>query len=174
MALHDRDYSYDPERAALLEFLSAQRQSVLAILDGLAEAALRISVIPSGWTPLGLVEHLTGAEFFWIQVVLLGTRGPIPPLDDSAEVGEWGPFLTDRPVSEVIDEYRRQCAENDAALRDLPLETAPRFRPPWAGPGEATDLRWILLHLIEETARHAGHLDIARELLDGRTGLGPR
>jgi hypothetical protein len=89
-------------------------------------------------------------------------------------VGEWGPFVTDRPLTEVIEEYRQICALNDATVRDLPLGTAPRFRPPWVGPDDATDLRWILLHLIEETARHAGHLDIARELLDGKTGLGPR
>ena len=173
MAVTDRDHGTDTERDALIAFLRAQRESVLAILDGLPEGALRTSVVPSRWTPLGLVEHLTGAEFFWIQVVLLGARGPLPA-GDSTEVSEWGPFLTDRPVAEVLDGYRRQCAETDATLQHLPLETAPRYRPAWVGPGEATELRWILLHLIEETARHAGHLDIARELLDGRTGLGPR
>jgi hypothetical protein len=173
MSRNDPDHSPDPERKALLEFLSAQRESVLAIVDGLPEADLRRSVVPSSWTPLGLVEHLTGAEFFWIQVVLMGNQAP-QPADESAEAGPWGPFVTERPVSEVIDEYRDQFAQNDATIRDLALDTVPRFRPGWVGPDEAGDLRWILLHLIEETARHAGHLDIARELLDGRTGLGPR
>ena len=173
MSPDDRRYDTDPERHALHEFLSAQRESVLAIVDGLEEPLLRTSVVPSRWTPLGLVEHLTGAEYFWIQVVLPGRREPEPP-SESGEVPEWGPFVTDRPASEVIDEYRQVCADNDALIRDLPLGTAPRFRPPWLGPEGATDLRWILLHLIEETSRHAGHLDIARELLDGRRGLGPR
>lgn len=173
MSPTDTGHNPDSERKALLEFLSAQRESVLAIVEGLPEDAMRRSVVPSAWTPLGLVEHITGAEFFWIQVVLMGNQPPQPE-DEAAEVGEWGPFATDRPVSDVIDGYRRQCAENDATIRALALETAPRFRPGWVGPGDANELRWILLHLIEETARHAGHLDIARELLDGRTGLGPR
>lgn len=174
MSRNNRDHSTDPEREALFEFLAAQRESVLAILDGLPEPAMRTSVVPSGWTPLGLVEHLTGAEYFWIQVVLTGDPDSLPPPDDSTEVGEWGPFRTDRPDTDVIAGYRRQCADNDATLRDLPLGTPPRCRPAWVGPDDATDLRRIVLHLIEETARHAGHLDIARELLDGRTGLGPR
>ncbi len=172
MSPNDRG-STEADKKALLEFLSAQRESVLAIVDGLAEPLFRTSVVPSKWTPLGLVEHITGAEYFWVQVVLGGKADPQPP-DESTVVGEWGPFLTDRPVSEVIEEYRQVCGLTDETIRDLPLETAPRYRPPWVGPDEATDLRWILLHLIEETARHAGHLDIARELLDGRTGLGPR
>lgn len=147
---------------------------MLAILDGLPEPALRTSMVPSGWTPLGLLEHLVGAEFFWIQVALLGKHEPMPIPDGAQPRDVMGPFVTERPVAEVIESYRGQCAENDVAVRDLPLGTAPRFPPPWVAEGEAADLRWILLHLIEETARHAGHLDIARELLDGRTGLGPR
>jgi uncharacterized damage-inducible protein DinB len=173
MSPDDHGYDTDPERHALHEFLSAQRESVLAIVDGLEEPLLRTSVVSSGWTPLGLVEHLTGAEYFWIQIVLLGNQPP-QPADEAPEAGPWGPFVTDRPVEEVIEEYRQQGALSDATIQTLPLGTAPRFRPGWVGAEEAKDLRWILLHLIEETSRHAGHLDLARELLDGRTGLGPR
>lgn len=64
---------------------------------------------------------------------------------------------------------------SDAVLAATPLSAPPRGRHPvLPGEDEVTDLRWIVLHMIEETARHAGHLDIVRELLDGRTGLGPR
>lgn len=180
MTRNDPGQSTDPDRQDLMGFLAAQRRSVLAIVDGLSEAAMRTSVVPSAWTPIGLVEHLAGAEYFWIRVVMSGQGAPAPvpddsaPADDSPPAGAMGPFVTDRPVGEVVEEYRRMSAENDALIRDLPLNTPPRFRPPWAGPDEAADLRWVLLHLIEETARHAGHLDIARELLDGKTGLGPR
>ena len=174
MSPNDRDPSTDPDRRAILEFLAAQRASVLAIVDGLPESLLRTSVVPSKWTPLGLVEHITGAEYFWVQVVMLGKHDPMPLPDDSTPSAVMGPFVSDRPVSEVIEEYRALTAQNDTEIGDLSLGTAPRFRPGWVGPDEAPDLRWILLHLIEETSRHAGHLDIARELLDGRTGLGPR
>ena len=117
--------SQDLESQALLTFLDAQRASALAIVDGLDEDALRASVVPSGWTPLGLIEHLGFAERYWFQQVATGSATELP----------W-------PYGEIAD--------------------------------EVSDLRWIVLHMIEETARHAGHLDIARELIDGQTGLGPR
>jgi hypothetical protein len=79
-----------------------------------------------------------------------------------------------RTPSAVCAFYRAQCARSDAAIEALPLSTPPA-RPHPDDPGqEFTDLRRIMLHMIEETARHAGHLDIVRELIDGRTGLGPR
>lgn len=169
------------EREALLQMLHGQRAAVLAIVDGLPETALRTPVVPSGWTPLGVIWHLTGAEFFWFQVAASGNRldGP-PPEPDPDEQGaseRWQPdrpFDTDDPVPEVLDAYRAQGEASDRVIREHPLSSPPCFLPPWASPDELRDLRGIVLHLIEETARHAGHLDIARELLDGRTGLGPR
>jgi hypothetical protein len=75
----------------------------------------------------------------------------------------------------VIEQYRRQCAISNEVLqsRDLDAPLLGEHGLDW--PGEPiTDLRWVALHLVEETARHAGHLDAVRELLDGATGLGPR
>jgi hypothetical protein len=63
---------------------------------------------------------------------------------------------------------------SDAVLAVTPLSARPRGRHGDPGMGEPPDVRWVVLHMIEETARHAGHLDIARELIDGQTGLGPR
>jgi hypothetical protein len=151
------------ERAALGAYLQAQRDSVLAILDGLDEAAWRTSVVPSGWTPLSLVEHLGHAERFWAQVVLAGEMSPLP----------WASEQEHREVDDVVAFYRDQCVRTDVIVAGLELDGRPPgvFRPDLPTP--AHDVRDVVLHLVEETARHAGHLDIARELLDGRTGLGP-
>jgi Protein of unknown function (DUF664) len=112
------------ERASLNAFLQAQRDSVLAIVDGLDERDMRRPVVGSGWSPLGLIEHLGHAERFWFTQVI---GGRTEPREDASVVGP---------------------AHDDGSL------TTPRP--------------------VDEVARHAGHLDIARELLDGRTGLGPR
>ena len=80
-------------------------------------------------------------------------------------------FVTGMSSAEVIAQYRDICARSDAVLAVTPLSARPRGRH---GAYEPPTVRWVVLHLIEETARHAGHLDIARELLDGRTRLGTR
>jgi hypothetical protein len=158
----------DEEKHALLMFLEAQRSSVLAIIDGLDTQALTTPVLPSGWTPLGLIEHLGYAERHWFQEIVTGSAEPLPWPDDHT------PLTTPRPPSAVFAFYRAQCERSNAVLASLPLSTPPRGRHPgWLGE-ETTDLRRIVLHMIEETARHAGHLDVVRELLDGKTGLGPR
>jgi hypothetical protein len=160
----------DVEKADLSLFLHAQRESVLAIIDGLDADALTTSVLPSGWTPLGLVEHLGHAERHWFQEVLTGTADPLPWPDDDGRA----PLTSPRPPEVVVAFYRDQCLRSDAALDATPLGARPRGRHPGLLGEQVTSLRRIVLHMIEETARHAGHLDAARELLDGRTGLGPR
>lgn len=158
----------DGEKAALRWFLQAQRDSVLAILAGLDEQALTTPVLPSGWTPLGLIEHLGYAERHWFQEVALGTADPLP-FDN-----EDPPLVTSRPAEQVFAFYRAQCVRGDEVLAATPLTAAPIGKHGDDLDGEITDLRRIVLHMIEETARHAGHLDAVRELLDGVTGLGPR
>jgi hypothetical protein len=158
----------DGEKSALLMFLAAQRASVLAIVDGLDAQALTTSVLPSGWTPLGLVEHLGHAERHWFQEVATGFAEPLRWPDDHA------PLTTPRSAPMVFEFYHAQCARSDTVLAATPLSAPPRGRHPGPLSDDVTNLRWIVLHMIEETARHAGHLDIARELLDGKTGLGPR
>lgn len=164
----------DPERRALLAFLEAQRSSVLAIVDGLDEQAMRTPVVPSGWTPVGLIGHLGFAERLWFQQVATGSAVEVSWPPEPADIEQAPGFSTGRPVAEVLDFYRDQCRRADEVLASTPLSAAPRgtVHPELAD--EITDLRGIVLHMIEETARHAGHLDIAREMLDGRTGLGPR
>ncbi|MFB8271981.1 DinB family protein [Streptomyces sp. NPDC055955] len=156
------------EAVALQHFLDAQRASASAILDGLTDEQLRTSVLPSGWTPLGLIKHLVDAERHWFQEVFCGTAVDVPWPDDEDVM------TSGRPVAEVFAFYRQQCERGNALLATTPLDAKPAGRHGSALDEETADLRGIVLHMIEETARHLGHLDAARELLDGRTGLGPR
>jgi uncharacterized protein DUF664 len=164
----------DTEDQALLAFLHAQRDAVLAIVAGLDEEAWHRSIVPSGWTPAGLVEHLGGAEWHWFQGVVAGASPEPPPGDeDLPPYDPTAAFVSDLPSAEIIDFYRDQCSQSDAVLAVTPLSARPRGKH--GDPdSEPPDVRWVVLHMIEETARHAGHLDIARELLDGQTRLGPR
>lgn len=151
----------DPEAAALIHFLDAQRASVLAIVDGLDDESLRATILPSGWSPVGLIAHLGDAERFWFQNVATGAAAGRPALD------------RDQPA-EVFAYYRDQCERSNAVLASRPLSSPPAEEHGLDLEDDVSDLRWIALHIIEETARHAGHLDVVRELLDGKTGLGPR
>ncbi len=91
------------------------------------------------------------------------------PIDD-----EDAPFTSNRPAAVVFSFYRDQCERANAMLTATPLSSPPRGRAYDEIADEVSDLRWVVLHMIEETARHAGHLDMARELIDGQTGLEPR
>jgi len=155
------------EKAVLLGFLEVQRSAVLTILDGLDDIALTTAVLPSRWTPLGMIEHLGYAERFWFQTVLQGTAGTVAWPDDDHE-----PLNTPRPKETVYAFYAEQRARTNAIIAATSLDTPPTGTHRTGH--DVTDLRWIILHMIEETARHAGHLDVVRELLDGRTGLAPR
>jgi hypothetical protein len=160
----------------LRDFLRAQRECVLAIVEGLSEQAWHRSVAPTGWTPAGMLEHLGGAEWHWFQGVVAGKQPELPgeidedqPLYDPMSVV----FTSDAPSMEVTTFYREQCAESEAVLATTPLSALPRGRHD-LGDFQPPNVRWVVLHMIEETARHAGHLDLARELLDGKVRLGGR
>ena len=157
----------DREREALLEWLAGQRAHVLGVLKGLSEEDLRRPVLPSGWTCLALVRHLAlDDERFWFRAVAAGE--PLPLDDDTG----WQPD-PDEPAEAVLDLYRQEIAASDAVLAELDLNTPPARWPDYFEHWRLRDLREIILHVIAETAVHAGHLDAARELLDGGTWMGP-
>jgi hypothetical protein len=167
--------SQNPEDQALLDFLAAQRAVVPSVVAGLDEQAWHRPVVPSGWTPAGLVEHLGGAEWHWFQGVVTASVPEPPPGDkEQALYDPTAAFASDMPSAQIIAFYRDQCASSDAVLAVTPLSAQPRGKHGVPGQDEPPDVRWVVLYMIEETARHAGHLDIARELLDGQIGLGPR
>jgi hypothetical protein len=166
----------DPD-SMLLSFLQGQRDAVLAIVDGLSEADWHRPVVPSGWTVAGLVEHIGGAEYHWSQHVIAGIVEQVPEGEDVTPYDPEAAFVSDSPSTEILDWYRDACRKTDGVLAVTPLSAAPRGVHNDPDPeylAQITSVRWVVHHLIEETARHAGHLDIARELLDGRTGLGGR
>jgi hypothetical protein len=165
----------DDEKRALLHFLEYQRASVLSIVEGLDEEAWHRSVVPSGWTPAGLVQHLGDAERHWFQQVVTGSEADLPWDEGRPPYDPEAAFTCDRPSTDVIAYYREQCKRSDAVLAVTSMSARPRGRhndPDIAD--EISSVRWIVLHMIEETASHSGHLEIARELLDGRTNLGLR
>jgi len=161
------------ERNDLLECLQYQRDSVLSIVNGLTEAQWHTSVVPSGWTPAGFVDHLSGAEYHWFQMVVAGLPVEISPEDeDEAPYDPTAAFTSDRRSAEIVDNYRKQCQISEEILANVSMSTKPLGRH---NPNEEVpSVRWVVLHMIEETAAHSGHLEIARELLDGKTGLGQR
>jgi hypothetical protein len=170
------DHPSDANDEMLRAFLRAQRESVLAIVEGLSEEAWHRSVVPTGWTPAGMVEHLGGAEWHWFQGVVAG-RQPELPGDVDEDQPPYDPmsvvFTSDASSAEVTAFYRDQCAESESVLAATSLSAPPRGKHGLDG-FEPPNVRWVVLHMIEETARHAGHLDLARELLDGKVRLGGR
>ena len=157
----------DREREALLEWLVAQRGHVLGVLGGLSEEDLRRPVLPSGWSCLSLVRHLAlDDERFWFRAVAAGE--PLPLDDDTG----WQ-VSPNESAEAVLDLYRREIAASDAVLAGLSLDAAPARWPEYFEDWRLQDVREVILHVITETATHAGHLDAARELLDGRTWQGP-
>ena len=158
-------------RRELLECLEYQRSSVRSIVEGLNEEAWHTSVVASGWTVAGLVEHLGNAERHWFQEVVAGTSVELPWDEGRPRYDPHMAFTCARPSAEVLGYYRDQCERSDAILAGVGLTDVPLGRH---GEEEVPSVRVVILHMIEETAAHTGHLEIARELLDGKTGLGLR
>jgi Protein of unknown function (DUF664) len=159
----------DDERAALLHFLEYQRASVRSIVEGLSEESWHTSVVPSGWTPAGFVEHLGGAEYHWFQGVVAGLE-PEPRPDD-VPYDPNSVFISDLSSTEILRNYLEECQRSDAVLASVSMSTKPLGRH---GDDDVPSVRWVVLHMIEETAAHSGHLEIARELLDGQVKRGQR
>jgi uncharacterized damage-inducible protein DinB len=130
-------------------------------IGGLTEDQLRHSSVPSGWTPLGMIKHLAGTERFWIRHVFLGEQ--IDFADDPAS--EWRIEASDSTDS-IIAFYRSERAYTRHVLAGISAAT-PAKRSLCPEASSPPTLAWILFHLLQAAARHAGHLDIVRELTDG-------
>lgn len=162
--------SLTPDLQVLLDSLGAQRRHVLGILEGLDEDALRRPVLPSGWSCLGLVQHLAlDDERFWFQGVVAGDRAVIDQVMTAPE-DAWtvGP---DVPAAQVLDLYRQHIDRSNTIIQATPPDAAPAWWPDFFGNFRLDNLREVVVHVLTETAVHAGHLDATRELIDGRTWL---
>ena len=155
------------ERTQLTTFLDYARDTARAKCEGVSEENARRALLPGSplMTMSGVINHLRWVEYYWFQVVFRGEedRGPWTEEDPDREMR----IAVDFPLAQLLDEY----AEHSARPRELVAGSSVDERARRAvRSGLRVDLRWILLHLTEETARHNGHLDILREMLDGTTG----
>ena len=164
----------EPDRAAderdtLVTFLSYFRTVLVRKAAELTPAQLSVAIGASSLTIGGLVKHMAFVEDHWFQVVLLGNEYPEPwSAVDWGASPDWE-FVTasDDSPSELLAQFRASVARSDAAIAAIADVAAVAARP---SHGEPTTLRWILVHLVEEYARHCGHADLIRESIDGRTG----
>lgn len=155
------------ERTVLLEHLDTERKHVLATVNGLGEDELTRVAAPSGWSIAQLLNHLTyDDEIFWGSAIVAGDPEAMALLKDGWQV----------PVTsgaEAVERYRYWSGRTSTALAEADLDAPPRWWPPTTifpfPPFQ--DARHCVLRLLVETATHAGHLDLARETIDGHQHL---
>jgi hypothetical protein len=142
------------ERETLLSLLQFQRESFLRKVDGVDDVTARSSPLPSGTSLLWLTHHLAFAEQVWLVRRFRGE-----------ELAVENAVAPDETVADAVALYRDTWARSDGIVATAALDEMCRIQE-----GGNVNLRWILAHLLEETARHAGHADILREMIDGSAG----
>jgi hypothetical protein len=150
------------ELTTLSAFLDFLREAIILKASDLDDDVLRRPMTPSNVSLLGIVKHLAYVERWWFAHVFAGLESEFPWTDDDPDA-DFRIEAGDKPEV-ILDLYRTECDRSRAvATASEPDQLAARARQP-------TTLRWILVHMIEETGRHAGHADILREQIDGSTG----
>ena len=155
------------ERTQLVGWLDLQRALVHYKCEGLSEEDAHRALLPTSpvMTVAGLVSHLRWVEHCWFEVLFLDRPAGDNPQFGEVEAADFQ--VGNTPLSELLDEYSRQCAVSNEIVAASSLDDLGKH------PGYGADglsLRWILLHMLEEVARHVGHLDLLREQLDGAKG----
>jgi hypothetical protein len=151
------------EAETLQGFLDFHRATLLWKLDGLDDQRLRRAMVPSGTSLLGMVKHLAYVERWWFQQVWAGERPGYPWTDDDPDA-DWR-IEPEETTEQVLALYQQECDRS----REI-VAAASSLDDLAHHPRRQLSRRWILVHMIEETARHNGHADILREQLDGTTG----
>jgi uncharacterized damage-inducible protein DinB len=158
------------ERDALLTFLDAQRGGLRRAVLGLTDEQATSRPSAGELSLAGLLKHVARTEEVWVQSILMGR-----PEFAGTEADYVSGFqlLDGETVASTLDRYEQVARATEEAVNSLPdlEEVVALPEAPWFPPGMKVSARWILLHLIEETARHAGHADIVRESLDGATAF---
>lgn len=155
------------ERTQLVGWLDLQRAIVHMKCEGLPDADAHRCVLPASplMTMAGVVSHLRWVEHLWFEIAFLGRPAAGPQFDDGP--GDADMMVSGVPLARLLEEYARQCAVSNEIIAAHPLDEPGKHTGFAAA---AASLRWMLIHMVEETARHAGHLDAIRELLDGTKG----
>jgi hypothetical protein len=158
------------ERTQLIGWLDLQRSLVRGKCEGLSEADAYRKLLPTSplMTVAGLVSHMRWIEYSWFHEDLLGVpdTGQTPRTEGGPQRAEM--MVDGIPLGRLLDEYDEECARSNEIVAGFSLDDVQRAPDPSSG--DQASVRYILCHMIEETARHLGHLDILRELLDGKTG----
>lgn len=167
----------DDHKVVLHRYLTRAREAVLWKLEGLPEHDVRRPLTPTGTNLLGVVKHLAGVEAGYFGDCI-GRPVPDMPqwyaelmadtLEDNADM--WA--SADESRDSIVDLYRRVAAHADAAIAELDLDDTGTVEW-WGDNGKSVSLQWFLVHMIAETNRHAGQMDIVRELIDGAAGMRP-
>jgi hypothetical protein len=159
------------EKSALLGYLRERRTDLLAKLDGLGEYDVRRPVTPTGTNLLGLVKHVAHVQLGYLGDVFGRPSGRRYPWDGGEEDADmWVPAEESR--DDVVELYRFSAAHADATVGALPLDAVGEV-PWWREERRHPTLHTVLVHLGVEVARHAGHADVVRELIDGSAGMSP-
>ncbi|MBW8487407.1 DinB family protein [Actinomadura parmotrematis] len=162
----------DGPKATLRRYLQNARGALLWKLEGLSEHDARRPLTPTGTNVLGLVKHLSGVELVYFGDTFGRPSGePLPweaRFADDPNADMWA--TPDETRAEIVDRYKRAWAYADATFDALPLD-APGRVPHWPAGEDEVTLHQILVHVVAETHRHAGHADIVRELIDERAGM---
>lgn len=136
-------------------------------VDGVSDEDLRRPMVPSGTTLLGMVKHLAYVERSWFQNIFLNQEVSFPWTKEDPDADFR--IEPDETTEQILQLYKAECEKSRAIVADASLDDLSQ-RPPSPGKRDPFSLRWILTHMIEETARHNGHADILREQIDGSTG----
>jgi Protein of unknown function (DUF664) len=154
------------ERTSLSTWLDFQRATLLLKCDGLTGTQLvRLSVPPSELSLLGLVRHMTSVEWWWFEHIFAGGPMPEPIFTGDDLDAEFHDVVPEQAEAE-LELFARQCEHSRGIVSDaasLDVQSESKGRP-------TRDLRWVMVHMIEEYARHNGHADLLRECIDGVTG----
>ncbi|HEV3012982.1 MAG TPA: DinB family protein [Actinomycetota bacterium] len=153
------------ETETLAGFLDYHRATLLWKLEGLDDEQLRRALVPSGTSLLGLVKHLAYVERSWFQAVWAGQQVSFPWTKEDPDA-DWRIEPTET-TEDVLALYKGECDRSREIVAAASSLDQAVHHPRWT---EDVSRRWILVHMIEETARHVGHADILREQLDGATG----
>jgi Protein of unknown function (DUF664) len=159
----------DP-KATLHRYLQTGRNAVVWKLDGLSEYDARRPLAPTGTNLLGLVKHLAFVELgYFGETFGRPSDEPSPWFEDDIEdnIDMWA--TPEESRDGIVDLYRRACAHADTTIVALSLDAAGRV-PWWPDDKAGVTLHQILVHVLAETHRHAGHADLVRELIDGAAG----
>jgi hypothetical protein len=155
------------EKETLLGFLGENRAVIVWKLEGVSEEDARRPMVDSGTTLLGLVKHLAWVERWWFEHNFAGKDVDFPWSDDDPDADFH--IEDDETIADIVALYEEAVAGSNGVIEVAELDELSAI----STRGERS-LRWIMGHMIEETARHAGHADIVRELIDGKTGYLPK